>query len=696
MAERSRLPIPFGGGLDRYTGVTEAQPAAFSDLLNVHLRRGGMEVRGGLEASITIAGEDAILAAAPIRSLGIGALITWNSTTRKVSLYLVSGDGTTSSVGTVWTIPAGIDRPRVVTTDSYNLLFIAHDQPSMLQRQVTRVYKPATSTIVDLEADLYRPDGTTSDADKVAVAFRGVARHLNYLVGWGYGSEKAATDDDPADDDRAEIVRMSLPGQPLEWDPEHYFLAGQRGEAVASCQPSGKLLSVLKGDERYTISGYDRRTFGIFPTGELFGLAAQRLAISVAGVVYYWSHAGPRRCVGDNPSDDLALPLDLEGPDPSAAATAAVIDDGYAGYDPDRREVIFCFGTWAYVLHVGEPGALRWSYREYGVEVICSGLLQLSETTGIGPDALATFGAATETDYDTIGVTWDADITAGALVGTERIELWGKSAIAGSTWEKLDSKIVTGDGAPSLSSDVLPGVDYDLAVRLTLSGVPSAGYTDTDPTEWPAGAQGTITTGLPTPTLTAKWERLTSTTHQITITPSPLLTDAHVETKAQYSTDDGQTWTDITGSPQAYGTTQITFDSSALDLDSDISFQARYESTWDTGEYGQVDTIVGLAAPGVPTAVVTLFTECESQVDVTVPGSIDGGQVKVDISSVTHTADAPDGGGDATVSDQISCTDADTTAFRARNEVTVDGVTDVSAWVDGVNFELTCNPSVPC
>lgn len=698
MAERPRLPIAFGGGLDRYTGTTETQPAAFRDLRNVHLRRGGMEVRGGLDPALTVAGTDAILAVAAIRSLGIGALITWTEATRRVDLHLIGGDGTISPVGEVWTMPAGYARPRVVVTDSYDLLFIAHDEPAILARRATRVYKPATSTIIDLTADLY-----TGPGDPVGpqpMYFRGVARHLAYLVGWGYGSERPDDANGPGDKDRPEIVRMSLPGAPLSFDPNHYFLAGQRGEAVVSCQPTGNLLAVLKGAERYTIFGYDRATFGIRPADMLFGVAAQRLAISVNGVVYHWSHSGPRRSVGDAPSDDLSLPLDLGGPSPSQLATDADTLGGFATYDPAKREVIFCFGSWAYVLHVGEQGSERWSYREYGVVVASAGTLSLSASTGIGPDALALFVDAVADDYNTITVNWSADESAGALLGTERVELWGKPATTG-LWSRLKVQQVTGNGTPPFTVDALSGTDYDLAVRLTLNGVASAGYTDSNPANWPAGAQGAVSLPLPTPVLTGRWVRTAADpggTHEIRLGLAPLLSDAYVRTLVEFSTDGGATFNPIPGSPAAYGAAQIAHVTTALALDSPIKYQARYETDWATGDYGTLDTVVGVPATGVPMGNAVPMAGCRSLLTLQVPDSLAGDLVRLEPNIGTPiTSEDPVDGTGGTVEIQITYVCGPTIGIRTRNEQEdIPGTVDVSPWTAGPDIELPCPVGETC
>jgi hypothetical protein len=372
---RARLPLAFGGGLDRYSGVTVAQPTAFRDLRNVHLRNGGIEARGGLGAIANTLTGSALIGVYPIRSQGIGALLTYDTPTREVRLFLTSADGTTTSlVGVVWTLPVGAAFPSVIATDFLDKLAIAHDEPIYAKRQVTKIYDPSAGTITNLQADLYLP---TDPVTPVNTFFRGVYSYLEYLFAWGYG------DENPGDDNRPEVVRVSLPGQ-LAFDAQHFFIAGSLGDPVLALAQAGNVLAVRKTSSAYQIVGYDRATFGIMPLDRFYGLAGARLSITIGGINYFWSLEGPRRSAG-GVSEDLGLPLDLGGPSPSDLAANADPAYGFCAYRPERREIEFIFGRWAYVYHMGEEGAERWSYREYGVELAAAGnLFDASASGGSG------------------------------------------------------------------------------------------------------------------------------------------------------------------------------------------------------------------------------------------------------------------------------------------------------------------------
>lgn len=506
MPERPRIPLPFGGGLDRATGTMQVEPTSFLDLRNVELAVGRAALRRGLHRTLTFPDATAIVGIYPVRSQGVGAVVTWDEATRKVELYLVSGDGLAASyVGTVWTLPVGAARPRIIAADSYDRLFLAHDEPFYLNRGVTRVYRPTEGTITDLTADLDR-SGTAQP-----IRFRGVAKHLSYIFGWGYGSAAAG------DDDRPEVVRVSLPGQPDVFQPEHYFLAGQRGDPVLACALSGSTLAVRKESESYEIFGYDRATFGIRPV-EPFGVAASRLSIVVGAANYYWSLHGPRVAEG-GPSRDLAFPLHLDGAVPDALAELTErLADGFVVYRPDTRVVEFVFGRWGFRLHLADD-APRWSYAEYGVELATGGILYASDEATLGPLARATFTAAVAvampadgTDHDAapVDVTYGVDTTAGGLIGGELIEVWGRSALGGG-WQKLASQAAVEAGGVVRALAPNFGTDYELAVRLTRAGLASEGYTSVSPLDWPADAQGAVTTLIPVPDLAfgvPAWERV--------------------------------------------------------------------------------------------------------------------------------------------------------------------------------------------
>lgn len=358
MAERPRVPLVFGQGLDRETGSMAVEPASFEDLRNVHLGAGKAEIRQGNKPTVaTPAGVDAVLAYHWLRSQNIIIAITLINATRVVELWLMALDGSTiTKVGTVWTLPVGFAFPKVVLADSYDIVMIAHDEATYANRQVTRYYDPNAGTINDLALDFNR------DAVAVAVKFRGVVRHLAYIFGWGYGSEVAGQGDRP------EIVRCCLPQEPLAWQPEHYWLAGQRNEPVLACSPTGDSLAVRKANESHVIFGYDRATFGIKPLDLKHGAIAARLSITIGTDNHFWSLDGPRVSSG-GPSVDLAIPLAVQEAAVSGKATALTPSEGFAVYHAPRRELWYVFGQWAYVLNMKDEQNPLWSYHEFDQDV---------------------------------------------------------------------------------------------------------------------------------------------------------------------------------------------------------------------------------------------------------------------------------------------------------------------------------------
>lgn len=365
MSDRPRFPMNFGQGLDRETGSMAVEPSTYADLRNVHLGAGKAEIRQGNKIIVATppTGTDAVLAFHPIRSQNITVVITLTTATRLVQLWLMANDGSTCTlIGTIWTLPVGFAFPKVVTADSYDLLFIAHDEATYANRMVTRYFDPVAVTINDLSVDLNR------DTVAAAVKFRGVVKHLAYIFGWGYGSEVAGQGDRP------EIVRCCVPQEPLNWQPEHYWLAGQRNEPVLACSPTGETLAVRKAQESYVIFGTDRATFGIKPLDTKHGAIAARLSMTLGGENYFWSLDGPRFADG-GPSSDLAIPLAVQEAAVSGKATALTPTEGFVAYHAPRREIWFVFGQWAYVLNLKDENQKRWSYHEFDQDVNCMGLV---------------------------------------------------------------------------------------------------------------------------------------------------------------------------------------------------------------------------------------------------------------------------------------------------------------------------------
>jgi hypothetical protein len=545
MPQRPRVSIAFGGGLDRYSGTTVAQATAFRDLRNVHLRRGGAELRGGL-GLVNALGGDALIGIFSIRSQGIGALVTYTIATRQVKLYLTSSDGSvTSLVGVVWTLGVDAGFPRVLGAEFIDKLVLAHDEPIYAKRQVTKVYDPGAGTITNLQADLYLP---TEPPTLVDVKFRGVMAYLDYLFGWGYGSENVG------DDNRPEIVRSSKPGE-LAFVAEHYFRAGSQGDPVLMCAQAGQELMVRKPSNSYRIVGYDRATFGIFPGDRFFGLAGSQLSITIAGVNYFWSLDGPRRSEGGVQSEDLGLPLDLAGPTPSALAASADLAYGFAVYRSEKREIEFIFGRWGYVYHMAEEGEERWSFREYAVQLASGGVLYDATSSAgsgtIGTPAYPVIGAVTADAPAAGSATVHAAYvtTNGPLLGGEVVELWAKSRYGSDAWARIATAAADPVGSSIAGPVTREGITFDVAVRFTYLGIPTAGYTSGNPFDWPATARGSVQTAVEPPTLANPvWSRASAVAHGFTFDRTggaAVAAHGELQEVLEYSSNGGASWTPV-------------------------------------------------------------------------------------------------------------------------------------------------------
>lgn len=488
--KRQRLPIPWGNGIDRSSGALAISPSAFRDLRNVRLANGRTEMRRGYSRMTLLSGGNMVLGIWPIRAQGLTAVAVYDTATRTALLYVVDATGTASAlVGSLFTLPAdAYAPPSLIGAASYDKLLIAHDEPVYAMRQATMVYAPTEGTITPLLADLAR----TGVAQPVK--FRGVASHLNYIVGWGYGQYN--TTPGVQNEDRPETLRISDPGDPTTFIPEHYFLVGMQGDPIIGVDLVGRALAVFKSSESYQLVGYDRPTFGIQPLDPEHGLLGAKLSVSVGKATYFWSLAGPRVMDNDG-SIDLAEALWLAGPVPDALATATPSERAFAYYDRDENEVLFVFGQWAYVLHLagGEaPRLLRWSYRKLGVELLCAGYLWTGGPTVLTPPPGVTPGTPsaipvsyTPGDADPkFYIPWTFASTPSGV----RAEVWVKPT--GGAWA-LRANVPAANGFAVVTE---PNgaflINYDFQVRFTEFGIPAPGYEDPDPSLWPASSLVTV------------------------------------------------------------------------------------------------------------------------------------------------------------------------------------------------------------
>lgn len=542
---RQRQPLPWGEGVDRASGALAISPSAFRDLRNVRLANGRAEMRKGYQRMNLLPGGSMVVGIWPIRASGLAAVAVYDTTSRGVALYVVDATGTsTAFVGNVFTLPDAAQSPPLLTgAASYDKLLIAHDEPQFAYRQPTMVYAPNEGTIAPLMADFGRT-GT-----EYPVRFRGVARHLAYIVGWGYGQRSAGIVS--TDEDRPETLRISDPGEPTTFNPEHYFLVGMQGDPIVGVGQVAQRLAIFKAAESYLLNGYDRPSFGIQPLDPQYGLLASKLAVAVSGTLYFWSLAGPRVMNGVG-SDDLAAPLWLAGPVPDPVAAAWPSDRGFAYYDRDENEVLFVFGQWAYVLHLN--GGPRWSYRYLGVTLSCAGVVYIGGTNVLTPPGGVAVGVPsyldpsfTPGDADPLFyVPW----TFSSVNAGQRAEVWIKES--GGAWQQRANVPAT-NGFTVVSA---PGgrflQDYDIQVRFTQFGIPAPGYEGNNPALWPVSSLVTIT-AIGTPKFFAPGRFYRYSPTEIGFNGGILRGPGVGQTapaayvwEIDYSTDIGVTWNPIT------------------------------------------------------------------------------------------------------------------------------------------------------
>jgi hypothetical protein len=478
------VQLPFGPGLDKETGLMVVKPNTMQDLRNVYHHEGSIVVRSGTEKTneffdgqagwtqygVSVGtGDDAthILAGIAIRSERVGIVVSWENTLKRVGIWRVDALGGNSIFIGFWPyryyLETGVadfewrtftnEPPKVVLAEIYGMVFFAHDEKWDAFRAATYVYDPWKESdehysgfgntlgpvVSDLagDPDLEQPE---------VLRFRGVVRHLEYLFGWGWGSAVL-------NEIRPELLRVSNPGDPKTFDPDHYFIVGDKRDPVISAAPARQTLLVCKETDTYQVIGYSRATFGIRPYDQLYGCLASRLMVSVSGDVHVWSAEGPMVGGDVGPFQKTWLPLDLNGFEPATLVERINFDDGWADYIDMVELVIFCFGRRAYILSVRNPQDPRWTYWELGKKAYCGFRLYGDEgdigniPTGYMDNLSITYDIENGCRWPTYTVNGDNN----GQSNTDLIELWHRPM--GPFWIRqpaMPSLVVdtNGDGVP--------------------------------------------------------------------------------------------------------------------------------------------------------------------------------------------------------------------------------------------------------
>lgn len=361
-----RLPLVFGAGIDRGSGLLSVASERPRDARNVHLSPGRSEMRRGLARTLSLSSADAILAMQPIESTGQVACVVLNGQTADLLLCNVLANGALEVINqwqTIMTFDQAVGRaPIIVTESGYDRVLIAHAEPIRSKRNDTLIFDATTLAAPIPVLALPEGDDPLAPANGFAVPFRGVRSHMEFMLAWGYGVPDI-------DEASGEILRISLPGLPDRFRELHYITIGRRGTPIIDVQSLDSGAVVFKTSETYWLSGSGRASWGHRRIDPKFGLLADRLAITVGGVCYFWSLEGPRRITGPAPSQDLAFPLNLR----QRFRDAPEFEDrrqGFALYTPFRNEVEWIFGRFGYVLNLNSE---EWTTNEYASEPLGCG-----------------------------------------------------------------------------------------------------------------------------------------------------------------------------------------------------------------------------------------------------------------------------------------------------------------------------------
>lgn len=505
--------IPMGMGLDRHTGIMAVDPLTMYDMRNVRPLVGKLQARRGVLVQSELPAQGgqpctSVRLLQSVRSQSEGIAVGYYHGNREVHVYRIAGDGTAPAHIAKWfDLPATAATPPIFTgAESYGKAFLAHDEARQSLRANTQLYDASKGTLADLEANL---DGK-GDAP---IRFRGVDTWSDYLLGWGFASPS---------DIRPEFLRVSQPGEPDLFDPEHYFIVGDRGSPVhtvkhASANTSSSLVA-LKPTGSFRIIGSSRLDFGIMPSYALIGCLSSRLAVSVRDTVYAWGFDGPWSATYQQLLD-LEEPLAIDNPFPADLPAAGPAREAFALYVPGEKVIEWHFGDRIYVLSLAD-GGLRWSLRERPGARAASGALMfsaafgeaLADGSGVAPTGGPTVAAVTSAGGSAT-VTWANN----SQDGTELLEVW----VAQTTNVRGTQKIITGEvftnpayqrqlpdrrvtAASEETTDISGlsiGQGYSVAVRYRRGGRYSPGYESDDPNEWPAASRMAFTASPAAPTL---------------------------------------------------------------------------------------------------------------------------------------------------------------------------------------------------
>ena len=190
-----RIPLVFGGGLDREVGMMAMQRGGMEDLRNVHILQGKFQVRRGFERVLTFtddSGNEQTDVLGGIAMLGRRAAVyvTYDSVNYKVNVFVGDNTGAWAAYLGEWPFlkedgsnilsATNADAPVILLAEYNGKVFLAHTYSNVGWRAQTYfVYYDTGTSAYKLEA----LKGTWSGVDH-KIRFRGVLRHpTDYVIG---------------------------------------------------------------------------------------------------------------------------------------------------------------------------------------------------------------------------------------------------------------------------------------------------------------------------------------------------------------------------------------------------------------------------------------------------------------------------------------------------------------------------------
>lgn len=502
--------LPFGtAGLDRYTGEMAVRPGSLRDARNVRVRGSKLEVRKGMSTAITLPDQGGhpcthVVLLEPLKFEAAAVAVGYYAASRELWLYRLPADASSATSiggGAMFTLDAAaVSPPRLHGAEMGGRFLIAHDEPLQSKRAATFVYDPLGAT------QLFQLTAALDSAGEAPVRHRVVLPWQEYIVGVGFAS---------ATENRPEVVRVCIPGRPLQWDPNHFFIAGTRGSPVVSIRPAGGHLMVMKPSSTHRIHGSSHLDFGILPLHALTGALNHALTIEIDGRCYTWSAEGPMVLTGAIEPGELETPLDLEGPQPEGFE-GLDFETGYVQYLHGLRQIEWVFGAKSFVFDLRTR---QWVYGESAVQRYTGSLLYTGTSladeldnapTGFPANVAAAPGATTA------DVAWDNN----GADGNETAEVWIEPE--GEDWYMAEQVAVAGASQSVTVEGLVVAVDYRTSVRFRRGGRYTSGYESNDPSSWPATSQDSFTTLLDPPTLdSVVWSRTGADSEQALVSFTP-------------------------------------------------------------------------------------------------------------------------------------------------------------------------------